>query len=273
MDLPQRARSRGADPGGADAASGFPRGVRGVSRQAGAEVPVKADRGVSRSGARGALPTQRVGVGDPRARSDAPRPATDDEARPKAQRDCCAQIGARDWLHAHRSRRTCAPCASCARPSPRRARSPMPSSRFRGSAPPLIARRAPTSNARAGCRDHRRPRDGRLCDDRTRRRLRCGGDADQRRREGDAWLLDGEKHLISNAGIADVYLVFAKTSPGTAAVASRPSWSPRTTPGLDVCRRAGAWRRRIRSAGCASRLPRAGGAHRRRGRSAASSSA
>jgi alkylation response protein AidB-like acyl-CoA dehydrogenase len=33
------------------------------------------------------------------------------------------------------------------------------------------------------------------------------------RQEGDAWVIDGEKHLISNAGIADVYLVFAKTSP------------------------------------------------------------
>jgi len=31
------------------------------------------------------------------------------------------------------------------------------------------------------------------------------------RREGASWVLDGEKHLISNAGIADVYLVFART--------------------------------------------------------------
>jgi acyl-CoA dehydrogenase len=33
-------------------------------------------------------------------------------------------------------------------------------------------------------------------------------------RDGDGWILNGEKRLISNAGIADVYLVFAKTSPG-----------------------------------------------------------
>ncbi|MGE0257088.1 MAG: acyl-CoA dehydrogenase family protein [Vicinamibacterales bacterium] len=32
-------------------------------------------------------------------------------------------------------------------------------------------------------------------------------------RDGASWVLDGEKHLISNAGIADVYLVFAATSP------------------------------------------------------------
>jgi alkylation response protein AidB-like acyl-CoA dehydrogenase len=34
------------------------------------------------------------------------------------------------------------------------------------------------------------------------------------RRDGSGWVLDGEKHLISNAGIADVYLVFAVTTPG-----------------------------------------------------------
>jgi acyl-CoA dehydrogenase len=34
------------------------------------------------------------------------------------------------------------------------------------------------------------------------------------RRDGDGWVLDGEKHLISNAGIADLYLVFAVTTPG-----------------------------------------------------------
>jgi acyl-CoA dehydrogenase len=31
-------------------------------------------------------------------------------------------------------------------------------------------------------------------------------------RDGEAWVIDGEKHLISNAGIADVLLVFAKTN-------------------------------------------------------------
>jgi acyl-CoA dehydrogenase len=31
--------------------------------------------------------------------------------------------------------------------------------------------------------------------------------------DGDGWVLDGEKHLISNAGLADVYVVFARTSP------------------------------------------------------------
>lgn len=34
------------------------------------------------------------------------------------------------------------------------------------------------------------------------------------RRDDDGWVLDGEKHLISNAGVADVYMVFAVTTPG-----------------------------------------------------------
>jgi acyl-CoA dehydrogenase len=34
------------------------------------------------------------------------------------------------------------------------------------------------------------------------------------RRDTDAWIIDGEKHLISNAGLADLYVVFAVTSPG-----------------------------------------------------------
>jgi acyl-CoA dehydrogenase len=34
------------------------------------------------------------------------------------------------------------------------------------------------------------------------------------RADGTGWVLDGEKHLISNAGIADLYLVFAVTTPG-----------------------------------------------------------
>jgi acyl-CoA dehydrogenase len=34
------------------------------------------------------------------------------------------------------------------------------------------------------------------------------------RADGSDWVLDGEKHLISNAGIADLYLVFAVTTEG-----------------------------------------------------------
>lgn len=40
-----------------------------------------------------------------------------------------------------------------------------------------------------------------------------GGIATTARREGDAYVLDGEKILISNAGIASFYVVFAATAP------------------------------------------------------------
>jgi acyl-CoA dehydrogenase len=35
------------------------------------------------------------------------------------------------------------------------------------------------------------------------------------RRDGHGWVIDGDKHLISNAGIADIYVVFAVTTAGT----------------------------------------------------------
>lgn len=52
------------------------------------------------------------------------------------------------------------------------------------------------------------------------------------RRDGHAWVLDGEKHLISNAGIADVYVVFARTSPGAGSRGISAFLVPADTPGL-----------------------------------------
>jgi acyl-CoA dehydrogenase len=54
-------------------------------------------------------------------------------------------------------------------------------------------------------------------------------------RDGDTWILSGEKHLISNAGIADVYLVFAKTSPEERSRGITLFLVPRDTPGLEFC--------------------------------------
>jgi acyl-CoA dehydrogenase len=51
-------------------------------------------------------------------------------------------------------------------------------------------------------------------------------------RDGEAWVLDGEKHLISNAGIADVYLVFAKTDTEKGSRGISLFLIPRETPGL-----------------------------------------
>ncbi|MGH9346954.1 MAG: acyl-CoA dehydrogenase family protein [Vicinamibacterales bacterium] len=52
------------------------------------------------------------------------------------------------------------------------------------------------------------------------------------RREGSGWVLDGEKHLISNAGIADVYLVFAVTTPGAGSRGISLFIVPADAPGL-----------------------------------------
>jgi acyl-CoA dehydrogenase len=50
-------------------------------------------------------------------------------------------------------------------------------------------------------------------------------------RDGDGWVIDGEKHLISNAGIADVYLVFAVTKPDAGSRGISLFVVPADTPG------------------------------------------
>ena len=51
-------------------------------------------------------------------------------------------------------------------------------------------------------------------------------------RDGDRWVISGEKHLISNAGIADVYLVFAKTTPDRGSRGITLFLVPADAPGL-----------------------------------------
>jgi acyl-CoA dehydrogenase len=53
------------------------------------------------------------------------------------------------------------------------------------------------------------------------------------RREASGWVLDGEKHLISNAGIADLYVVFAVTSPGKGSRGISAFLVPADTAGLE----------------------------------------
>ncbi len=48
----------------------------------------------------------------------------------------------------------------------------------------------------------------------------------------DGWVLHGEKHLISNAGIADVYVVFAVTTPGAGNRGITALIVPADAPGL-----------------------------------------
>jgi acyl-CoA dehydrogenase len=52
-------------------------------------------------------------------------------------------------------------------------------------------------------------------------------------RDAEEWVLNGEKHLISNAGLADVYLVFAKTSPEKGSRGISLFLVPRNTRGLE----------------------------------------
>jgi acyl-CoA dehydrogenase len=51
-------------------------------------------------------------------------------------------------------------------------------------------------------------------------------------RESSGWVLNGEKHLISNAGIADLYIVFAKTAADRGSRGVSAFIVPKETPGL-----------------------------------------
>jgi acyl-CoA dehydrogenase len=54
------------------------------------------------------------------------------------------------------------------------------------------------------------------------------------RREGETWVLDGEKTLISNAGLATHYLVFATVDPAAGKKGITAFWVPADAPGLEV---------------------------------------
>ncbi len=58
------------------------------------------------------------------------------------------------------------------------------------------------------------------------------------RRDGDHWVLDGEKTWISNGGIADIYTVFARTDPGARGSRGISAFIvPADAPGLRVAER------------------------------------
>lgn len=52
------------------------------------------------------------------------------------------------------------------------------------------------------------------------------------RRDGSHWVITGEKHLISNAGLADVLILFAVTSPGQKSRGISAFVVPADTPGV-----------------------------------------
>lgn len=53
-------------------------------------------------------------------------------------------------------------------------------------------------------------------------------------RDGDTWVLNGEKTYISNGGIADVYVIFARTGEAPGARGLSAFLLPADTPGLDI---------------------------------------
>ena len=57
------------------------------------------------------------------------------------------------------------------------------------------------------------------------------------RRDGDTWILDGEKTWISNAGAADLYTVFARSGEGPGPKGITAFIVPASTPGLAVVER------------------------------------
>lgn len=57
------------------------------------------------------------------------------------------------------------------------------------------------------------------------------------RREGDAYVLQGEKTWISNGGIADVYVVFARTGDAAGAKGLSAFVAPADTAGLEIAER------------------------------------
>lgn len=59
--------------------------------------------------------------------------------------------------------------------------------------------------------------------------LRCAA-----RRDGSGWVLDGEKTLISNAGLATHYLVFATVDPSAGKKGITAFWVPAQADGLEV---------------------------------------
>lgn len=59
-----------------------------------------------------------------------------------------------------------------------------------------------------------------------------GAMATTAKRQGDEWVLNGRKAFISNAGIADVYTVFASTDPGKGAKGISAFVVPADAPGL-----------------------------------------
>ena len=67
-------------------------------------------------------------------------------------------------------------------------------------------------------------------------RLRRGGHVDDGTRDGDGYVLDGSKRFITNAGVATLYTVFAKTDPSAGHDGISAFLVEAGTPGFEVGR-------------------------------------
>ena len=134
---------------------------------------------------------------------------------------------------------TCARSALSARrwrASPLWPTSPSP---CRGSAAARSPCSAPTIASAPICRRSRRPQDRGACALRARCRLRCGSHRDHRRAGWDGFVLNGAKTWISNAGIADFYVVLARTGEAPGARGLSAFIVDADTPGLAIGARIG----------------------------------
>ncbi len=53
-------------------------------------------------------------------------------------------------------------------------------------------------------------------------------------KKGDSYVINGDKHYVTNGGVADLFLIFASTNPGLGAKGISAFLVPRDTPGLIV---------------------------------------
>ena len=184
--------------------------------------------------------------------------------RPRRSAGTARLLGSGGWLDPILDAGSPRPAAWCARRWRRPRRSPTLCSRCRRSAPRRCTRRRS-----GGCRGPLAPGrgerrgDGRVRDDRAGGRSDVAGLATTHGAQGTASTgLNGIKTLISNAGIADFYTVFASTDPPRAAKGISCFLVPADDPGLRFVRAleseraASAGRDRLR------RLPGSGGGSR-----------
>ena len=170
------------------------------------------------------------------AQDVAPRPAPDDDGTARKEARALLTLLGGGWLEPIRSLdwRAC-----CIAREALAAASPLADAVFAlqalGGVPLLLSRGAPVATRWAG-----EIVAGRAMAAFAMTEADAGSDvaaiATRARRDGDEYILDGAKTYISNAGIADVYTVFATTDPGAGSRGISCFVVPADTPGLRFVR-------------------------------------